>query len=105
MAALDPNAAQAAMASLAQGGPGVVPSPAAESAVAANLIRAIPPTRVLVMLNMVTEAELTDPQEYEVGLFSVAYPLLSNANRPFFRHEPRRPSLCVCPTGFSVLGS
>lgn len=73
MAALDPSAAQAAMANLAQagagggaGGPGGVPSAAAESAVAANLIRAIPPTRVLVMLNMVTEAELTDPQEYEV---------------------------------------
>lgn len=67
MAALDPNASQAAMASLAQGGAGAVPSAAAESAVAANLIRAIPPTRVLVMLNMVTEAELRDPQEYEVG--------------------------------------
>lgn len=75
MAALDPNAAQAAMASLAQAGvgggagvgAGAVPSAAAESAVAANLIRAIPPTRVLVMLNMVTEAELADPQEYEVG--------------------------------------
>lgn len=74
MAALDPNAAQAAMANLVQagagggagGGAGVAPSAAAESAVAANLIRAIPPTRVLVMLNMVTEAELTDPQEYEV---------------------------------------
>ncbi|CAM9332566.1 unnamed protein product [Ectocarpus fasciculatus] len=65
MAALDPNASQAAMASLAQGGAGAVPSAAAESAVAANLIRAIPPTRVLVMLNMVTEAELRDPQEYE----------------------------------------
>eukprot|EP00903_Cladosiphon_okamuranus_P010716 g10128.t1 len=72
MAALDPSAAQAAMANLVQAGAGggassagAVPSAAAESAVAANLIRAIPPTRVLVMLNMVTEAELADPQEYE----------------------------------------
>lgn len=73
MAALDPGAAQAAMAALQSGSAGGavagagVPSAAAESAVAANLIRAIPPTRVLVMLNMVTEEELTDPQEYEVG--------------------------------------
>lgn len=69
MAALDPNAAQAAMNPMAMGvasGSGGMPSAAAESAVAANLIRAIPPTRVLVLLNMVTEAELTDPQEYEV---------------------------------------
>lgn len=77
MAALDPNAAQAAMANLIQGGAGVVPSPAAQATVAANLIRAIPPTRVLVMLNMVTEAELTDPQEYEVSLFSVDRSVLS----------------------------
>lgn len=76
MAALDPSAAQAAMANLVQagaagaGGAGAVPSAAAESAVAANLIRAIPPTRVLVMLNMVTEAELTDPQEYEVSFWA-----------------------------------
>lgn len=74
MAALDPSAAQAAMAALQSGstggavaGAGVPNAAAAESAVAANLIRAIPPTRVLVMLNMVTEEELTDPQEYEVG--------------------------------------
>lgn len=67
MAALDPNAGQAAMQSMVQG-PSGVPSPAAESAVAANLIRTVPPTRVLVLLNMVSEAELTDPQEYEVRL-------------------------------------
>ena len=72
MAALDPNAAQAAMNSMVQGGGGGgggggMPSAAAESAVAANLIRAVPPTRVLVLLNMVTEAELMDPQEYEVS--------------------------------------
>lgn len=72
MAALDPNAAQAAMNSMVPGaggggGGGGMPSAAAESAVAANLIRAVPPTRVLVLLNMVTEAELMDPQEYEVG--------------------------------------
>lgn len=68
MAALDPNAvpAQAAMMPMAPS-TGGVPSAAAESAVAANLIRAIPPTRVLVLLNMVTEAELADPQEYEVS--------------------------------------
>lgn len=73
MAALDPNAAHAAMNSMVPG-PSNVPSPAAESAVAANLIRAIPPTRVLVLLNMVTEAELADPQEYEVSLeeFAIA---------------------------------
>eukprot|EP00904_Undaria_pinnatifida_P003298 jgi/Undpi1/1296/HiC_scaffold_11.g04688.m1 len=70
MAALDPNAAQAAMNSMVPGaggggGGGGMPSAAAESAVAANLIRAVPPTRVLVLLNMVTEAELMDPQEYE----------------------------------------
>lgn len=68
MAALDPSTAQATMSSMippATAGPGV-PSAAAESAVAANLIRAIPPTRVLVLLNMVTEEELSDPQEYEV---------------------------------------
>lgn len=72
MAALDPNAAHAAMNALVQGGGGGggMPSAAAESAVAANLIRAIPPTRVLVLLNMVTEAELTDPQEYEVSPWS-----------------------------------
>lgn len=71
MAALDPSAAAAAMAAaMAPAGtlpPPGVPSAAAESAVAANLIRAIPPTRVLVLLNMVTEEELTDPQEYDVG--------------------------------------
>lgn len=69
MAALDPNAAKAAITSMippATANPGV-PSAAAESAVAANLIRAIPPTRVLVLLNMVTVEELTDSQEYEVG--------------------------------------
>lgn len=70
MAALDPNAAHAAMAAAMAPGsvlpPAGMPSAAAESAVAANLIRAIPPTRVLVLLNMVTEEELTDPQEYEV---------------------------------------
>lgn len=68
MAALDPNAAQAAQAAAvppAVPAAGVTSSLAAESAVAANLVRAIPPTRVLVLLNMVTEEELRDPQEYE----------------------------------------
>lgn len=96
MAALDPNAAQATMASLAQGGAGVVPSPAAESAVAANLIRAIPPTRVLVMLNMVTEAELTDPQEYEVGIFSA----LSKQINHFFGISCRNAYLFLCERAF-----
>ena len=66
MAALDPNASQGLLASTVPG-PTNVPSAAAESAVAANLIRAVPPTRVLVLLNMVSEAELADQQEYEVS--------------------------------------
>lgn len=69
MAALDPNVAHSALATAMPGAASVppVPSAAAESAVAANLIRAIPPTRVLVLLNMVSEAELADQQEYEVS--------------------------------------
>lgn len=69
MAALDPNAAHSALATAMPGATSVppVPSAAAESAVAANLIRAVPPTRVLVLLNMVSEAELSDQQEYEVS--------------------------------------
>ncbi len=37
-----------------------------EAAVAVNLVRAMPPTTVLILLNMVQEDELKDEEEYEV---------------------------------------
>ncbi len=40
-----------------------------EAAVAVNLVRAMPPTTVLVLLNMVQEDELKDEEEYEVPPF------------------------------------
>lgn len=80
MAALDPNAAHSALATAIPVAASVppVPSAAAESAVAANLIRAVPPTRVLVLLNMVSEAELADQQEYEVSYDSYMLLILVN---------------------------
>ncbi len=37
-----------------------------EAAVAVNLVRAMPPTTVLILLNMVQEDELKDEDEYQV---------------------------------------
>ncbi|CAM9759550.1 unnamed protein product [Discosporangium mesarthrocarpum] len=65
MAALDPSAARTMMESMGQGVGGIQSAAVAESVVAANLVRTSAPTRVLVLLNMVTEEDLADPQEYE----------------------------------------
>jgi splicing factor U2AF 65 kDa subunit len=66
MAGLDPNAnaaANAAAAAAAAAAASARPV-SLEAAAAASTVRAMAPTRVLVLLNMVSEGELLDDQEY-----------------------------------------